>query len=317
MFDLEEEYESDLDLDINLSYNQQTEEEELQRTPQWRLDRMGCLTGSKGKTIAACNRKGSKMSWMQPEKVFEFSEGIVSYIYACAMERKTGNYIEGSSNMAMRYGTIIEPLIKRRILEEYLNELEYTLEEVGFKKFDDIPTAGVSSDSLVRDAKGKLIATAEFKACVTWETHYKRTYEKTDESSIDFWQMIMQMIAWKINKAYYFVVTPPKDIMLYIREENPMDLYDEWCKETQLSMEIINISEIHTNALKHRIRIIESVITRFIALGTPIKDLLEEEIKKEKQKYLETVTEFEEEIIQEEPQQEETVQELNFDDSPF
>lgn len=306
-FLLEEEYESDLDLGIEINTEENNQEQELQRTEQWRINRLGLLTGSKGKLIMACNRKGSRLSWADKEKVFEFSDGIIPFIYSCAMERKTGRYIEGSTTMQMKYGTIIEPLIIRRAKEEYNIEIE----QVGFKTVDDVPTLGASSDGIYKE-KGKVKATCELKACCTWETHYKRTYEKTDESSIDFWQMIIQMLVWKVDKAYYFVCSPPKNIMDYILAEDPMDLYEKWCKETELSFEEVKDSEIHIEALKQRAIIVENCIQKYITTERPIADILEEEIRFHKKRYLD------QEIPTEEIQQKEEVfKEDLFEDSPF
>lgn len=285
----EEYYESDLELDIDLSEDYENIPEELQRTEKWQEDRLGKITGSKAKLIMSCSPRGSKMSWADKEKVFEFGKSIVPYIYACAMERKTGRYIEMASTSAMKYGTAIEPLIARRIQENYLDQHGLKGREVGFKQFDDIPTAGASSDMVAENEKQVVKATLEFKGCANWTTHYKRTYEKTDDSSIDFWQMITQMCAHNVDKAIYGVISPPKNIMLYIQAENIMDLYEHWCEETTIEIEEVKASEIHIAALKHRIVIVESCIQKYIATGRRIDSILEEEINFHKKKYLEQV----------------------------
>lgn len=297
------EEEADLDLSASMQVPEYYAEirnkaisEDLQRTPQWRIDRHGCLTGSEGTEFMACNAKGGKLSWSEPEKVFEFSKGIIKYIYRHAKERITGRYIETGTTKDMLYGTVIEPLIARRAQEQFLNTLNLTLIEVGFKKFKNIPTAGASSDRVVLNAKQKNHATAEFKACTNWNTHYQRTYEFTDESSKDFWQMLIQQVAWEVEKAYYFVASPPQNIMKYITAEDPMELYEYWCNETELTMEIIEISPLHAKALIQRITILENVIMKYIATGSKIADILEEEINFHKKLFLANLAAVSDEI---------------------
>lgn len=324
----EEYYESDLELDVDLSEDYENIPEELQRTEKWQEDRLGKITGSKAKLIMSCNSRGSKMSWADKEKVFEFGKGIVPYIYACAMERKTGRYIEIASTSAMKYGTAIEPLIARRMQENYLDKQGLKGVEVGFKQFDDIPTAGASSDMIAENEKKIVKATLEFKACANWTTHYKRTYEKTDDSSIDFWQMITQMCAHNVDTAIYGVISPPKSILPYIQAEDVMDLYEAWCEETTLEIEEVKASEIHIEALKHRIIIVESCIQKYIATGRKIDSILEEEINFHKKKYLDQVTTYEEieednsEILQDKQVEKVSLEEDYFkkdlfEDSPF
>ena len=75
--------------------------ESLQRTEDWHKKRLGNWTGSKIKNIMSCSPKGSKMSWSDDAKVYEFSKGAIKYVYSRAMERKTQRYIETPSSKAM------------------------------------------------------------------------------------------------------------------------------------------------------------------------------------------------------------------------
>lgn len=253
--------ESDIELDLNfgeLEYQQGCDvEEKLQRTEKWFLDRSKCYTGSKGKTIMACGRGGTSLTWNDKEKINNFSDGIITYIYEVIMARHTGRYLESASTSEMRYGTAVEALIEKRA--QSLLPKDEIINEIGFQEFPNRPHAGASADGVVTKFD-EVIAVVENKACTSWGTHFKRTYEYTDESSIDFWQMQMEMIAHNVKKCYYFVSSPPNDIMKYLKYEGDiLDLYDDFCKETEIHMQVVNKSEIHCEALLQRIDILEAV----------------------------------------------------------
>lgn len=274
------------DLEINSSLYDQEEDEnegnfhgnELQRTELWQEERRGNWTGSQFKNCMTCNAKGGRLDWFNNEKVYFFSEGALKYIFANAMERKTGRYIQSDSTKEMKYGTIIEPLIFRRAAEKLL-ESGLVLEKVGYKAFDEIPTAGVSSDAIVkREFDGQIVGSGEFKACASWSSLYDRTFDLMDEKGTDFWQTQGQMLAWDVEENYYVVASPPKDINVYLRVENIMDYYEEWCEETEITIQIIKKSPIHLNALKQRIQIMESTVNRWLEEDGNLKEILYEEI---------------------------------------
>lgn len=278
--ELQEIEKSDLEID---NFQEETEdyqeqETDLQRTEIWREERRGNWTGSQFKNCMTCNAKGGKLDWVNNDKVYYFSEGAIKYIFANAMERKTGRYIQTDSTKEMKYGTIIEPLIFRRAAEE-LAKNGLVLKKVGFKSFDDFPTAGVSSDAIVLDElKQEIIGSGEFKACASWSTLYERTFELLDEKSIDFWQTQGQMLAWNVSKNWYVVASPPKDINVYLRAENIIDYYEEWCTETEITIQVVDKSPIHLNALKQRIQIMESTVNRYLEEDGNLKEILYEEI---------------------------------------
>lgn len=270
------------DIQLNIQIEEITDQEvELQRTEQWQEERRGNWTGSQIKNLMSCDRKGGKLNWFDKEKAYKFSEGAVKYIFSNAMERITGRYIQTSTTKEMAYGTKIEPLIFKRA-SELLKEIG-ELKKVGFKTFEDFPTAGVSSDSIL-EVENKIIASVEMKACTSWGTLYERTFELTDETSIDFWQTQTQMIAWNVNQTYYIVVSPPKDIMVYLKAEDIESLYDFWCNETEITIEIIKKSEIHCNAIYKRIQIAENTVNHWIQnQKSNLKTILYENIEKFKQ----------------------------------
>ena len=278
-FEIVENKQSDIDLGVDVSRETLVEKSDsLQRTDLWQEERRGSWTGSRFKNCMQCDSAGGKLDWFNPLKVYKFSKGALKYIYENAKERETGRYIETKPTWEMKYGTKIEPLIERRA-NEFLKEKNLSLQLVGFKVFPQLATAGVSSDAIIKDEKGETVASAEFKACTSWSTHYDRTFEKTDDSSTDFWQTQGQMIAWEVTETYYFVISPPSDITKYLFAENIMDLYEDWVKETEMDFEIIKSSPIHHKSLLKRLEIMESTIQIFLELDKPnLKEILYEEI---------------------------------------
>ena len=111
----------------------------LQRTEDWHNKRLGNWTGSKIKNIMACSPKGSKMSWADDAKVYEFSKGAIKYVYSRAMERKTQRYIETASSKEMQYGTKIEPFICKigeGLIKQKIKEVDFvTHPEVKLRSF--------------------------------------------------------------------------------------------------------------------------------------------------------------------------------------
>jgi hypothetical protein len=274
---------SNLEIGIELIQIEENAEKKLQRTEAWQEERRGNWTGSQFKNLMACSSSGGKMDWTDKEKIFRFSDGSIKYIFANAMERKTGRYITTGTTKEMEYGTKIEPLIQRRF-KEYLNKIGFDYKEVGYKKFDNVPSAGVSSDGIVvqYQSKEKIIASAEFKACSSWTTLFERTYEFMDETGKDFWQTQGQMEAWQVDENYYVVISPPGNIKDYLYADNVMELYEKWINETEMHVQIVKKSPIHCRALINRIKIAESTVERFLAESDSkltLKQLLYEEIE--------------------------------------
>lgn len=308
---------SDIDLGIDLSKikSESTQDAGLQGTAAWRKQRNGQYNASEAKKLMTCDQKYAKASWHNPDKYLAFSDGALKYIFKKAKERETGRVLESAQTNDMKYGSIIENLTFRRA-DELLRSQGLYLEKVGYKKLDDIPTAGASSDAVVRRISDNvMIASAEMKACVSWESLYERTFEATDEKSIDFWQTQLQMLAWNVEQTYYLVISPPSDIKKYIYAEDVEFLYEEWCSETEMEIELIERSEIHTNNLKKRISIAERTIEKYLATKENIKGILYEIIDEEKNipadrpEELEEKSEFEK-AIEEVAVKEQTVVEI-------
>lgn len=244
--------------------------EDLQRTEQWFLDRNGDVSASISKKLMGCGQGGGKLSWNDKTKVYDFSSGIVSLVYEKAKQRKSNRYIDGGKGTyEMRYGTAVEPLIlkaakKHKTIKKLLDK-GHTIEEVGYKSFPDIPNAGSSSDAIIRNKKGVVVATVEMKACTSWGTHFKRCFEKTNDKSLDFWQTQSQMISWEVNTCYYLVAEPPKDLMKYVFAEDISSEWKSWKKECKVSVEIVEGSSVHQEALKERIRIVNEICEIWMA----------------------------------------------------
>ena len=254
---------------------------ELQRTEEWQQDRKGRWTGSQMKNIMSCSQAGGKLSWEDEQKIFIFGTAALKYIYENAKERQTGRYIDsGAGTKEMRYGTKVEPLIRKRV-EEIIKKkkIKGKVIEVGFKKFPTMKNAGVSSDAILVH-KGKTKASFEFKACTSWGTHYDRTFEITGDKSKDFWQTQAQMIANEVDFCYYCVAEPPADIGRYLYYEGDiMDLYEEWKDECGVTMEVIKASKIHQDSLLKRICISEDALNAWLSEGGSLKEELNDAIE--------------------------------------
>lgn len=258
---------SSIELNIDEgTISQDKQESQLQRTEQWRIDRMGRWTGSQQKNLMSCSPAGGKLSWYDDDKIFHIGAGFLKYLYENAMERKTGRYTDmGRGTAEMRYGTRVEPLINKATKKKLKKMgVKGKMKDVGFVQFPTMPNAGVSSDSILV-VKPKTVATVEMKACTNWNTHYERTFEATDEKSKDFWQTQGQMIAWQVDKCYYVVAQPPTNIDKYLYHDGDiLEMYDEFKKECPISIEVIKASKTHQNALLKRIAIAEKTLVDWL-----------------------------------------------------
>lgn len=273
---------------IKLKFEKSREKEDLQRTEKWHKDREGRWTGSQLKNLMSASRSGGKISWHEPEKLFLFGNTALKYIYENAMERKRKRHIDkGNGTLEMRYGTAVEPLIQKSF-KKYLkkNKINETAHEVAFKVFDNMDTAGVSSDMVTKNKDKKVIKSVEMKACTNWGSHFERTFDLLDEKSNDFWQIQGQMAAWNVKECYYVVSEPPKNISEYVCSDNIKSMYKQFKKECKINVQIIEVSQIHVEALYRRITIAEEVISRFIETNGNLRKIMSETIDFFKEKGL-------------------------------
>lgn len=242
------------------SYSQ--EKKELQRTEKWREKRRGRWTGSQLKSLMSNGPGKAKLKWDNLDRLLSFGATSIKYIYENAKERQTGRYIdEGDGTTAMRYGTIVEPLIRRRVKHLLKKEgIQGKVKEVGFKTFPQLKKAGVSSDAiLVLNKETK--ASIEMKACTNWGTHYERTYETFNDTSKDFYQVQGQMLAHEVKTCYYAVAEPPHNIKDYVYYDGDiMDMYKQFKSECKVSIIEVPISDSHCEALLQRIFIAEATV---------------------------------------------------------
>lgn len=310
--------ESDIDLGIDLrglpeeEVNQSAGSNQLQRNDEWDKLRIGNWNASESKKLMACDQKLARASWHNPDKLLAFSDGVLKYIFKKAKERQTGRVIKTSGSADTKYGTLVEGFAFRRA-DEHLRKEGLYLEKVGYKTIDGIDNAGSSSDGIVKDKNHSLIASAEIKCCTSWETLYDRTFENTDEKSQDFWQNIQQMLTWDVQKNYYIVISPPRNIFKYLNAANIEEMYEEWCSETEMEIEIIERSEIHCNALKTRMKIAEKTVQKYLDEGGNLRRILYDILDEEKNI---SRSEIEEQII-EEKSEFELEQELNQPEAIF
>lgn len=279
----------DFNLNIEEEDNGEIEEtEELQRTVSWRMIRNGCWSASMGKDLMVCNSKGGRMSWDNPYKALEFGSGVIKVIYAIAMARKRGYYIESDSGMSAKYGTAVEPLIFELSKKHFAKE-KLRPRKVGFKYLTECPKAGVSSDLEIIDVYDQLVHNGEIKACVTWETHYNRCFDLMDEKGTDFWQVQMQMLAHKVPSTIYIVSEPPTDIKKYVFATEIMELLPDFEKECQISYQKVLASTLHQKALLTRIDIAEKVVQRWLEEDGNLKDIFYEEIDLKKAEFKDSI----------------------------
>ncbi len=263
------------DIILNVGANQQ-------RTEAWRDDRLGRWTSSQMKQLMASERAVCKFPWNSPERIYGFGKSALKYIYENAKERQTGKWLDsGAGTKDMQYGTKIEPLIfkaSKRVLRK--KGIVGTMETVGFKPFDNLPTAGVSSDGILR-YEGKVVAALEIKACTSWGSHYDRTFDITDESSTDFWQIQAHTMAWNVDKCLYIVAEPPKSIYDYLNYDGDiMDLYKHFVAECPITIEIVKASPVHQEAIIKRIEVAEEVIELYLEDGGNLSEILYNVINK-------------------------------------
>ena len=256
------------EIDINFDYSKENKDE-LQRTEDWFMQRNGEVTSTVCKSLMACDNVGGKLSWNDKSKVYSFSSGIVKLVYEKAMQQKSNRYIDsGKGSYGMQYGIAVEPLIlkaaKRDKKIKKLLKKGYTIEEVGYKSFPDIPNAGASSDGIIRKPNGDIFAVIEMKACTAWGTHFERTFDSMNDKQMDFFQTLSHMIAWETDKCYYVVAEPPKDIRRYVFSE---DIEEEWKlfkKEAPVTVQIVKKSEVHADALIERIKIVNKIVKEYL-----------------------------------------------------
>lgn len=214
-------------------------EESLQRTPEWFKQREGKFTGSEIYKLMGVDRSFSKHEWGSPEKMVSFNETAKKYVFSKAMERKRNKVIRTHLGKAANYGVEQESVIVEMLIEK-----GHKIKEVGFIEFIE-GIAGASPDGLVNSNMA-----LEIKASTNWDTLYSRHMILFDQSHGDFWQIQAEMLALKVKKCMYVVA------------EASEDMYEP--NITDLSVQYVDSSPIHQEALIQRCMIGNDAIVRYL-----------------------------------------------------
>ena len=107
-----------------------------QRSAEWHCERAGKFTGSRFADVLARNKKTG-----EPLKAYH------DLIWQVAVERMTGQAIEGPQGFALQWGADVEPYAR----EAYELATGNIVTETGFIAHPDYPFAGASPDGLIGD----------------------------------------------------------------------------------------------------------------------------------------------------------------------
>lgn len=211
---------------------------------QWRASRIGCFTGSEMKKLMSTSRSGSHLSWGDPAKLVDFGEASIKYIFKVAKETKTGIQDPEINAKNFEYGKENEPALIQQILDDKLISDHQSCD---FVKFLDFTGATPDGEVLFQNVKMAL----EAKSCMTWGGFYVRFGEEIDDKHNDFWQFQAEMCALNVRRLLY------------------VSAYPGQTKEYEWS--IIEISDIHVNAMIERCKIAKKIADRFNREGGYIK----------------------------------------------
>jgi hypothetical protein len=223
-------------------------ETELQRTNEWFNQRKGRFTGSAMSDLMSCTQSTAKMEWGRPEKIIDFGETAMKYVYSRAKERQRDKVIKSQSSVAMNYGKDQEEHVKKMLIEKFPNS---DFQNCGFEEFLE-GIAGASPDGKVDD-----LMALEIKCATSWDNVFARHEVPFDQKHQDFWQINCEMLALKVDKTMYVVAEPSENIF----EPNITDL----------SIIYVNASPIHQNSIIQRCLIGDAIIKMFLN-GTPFRE---------------------------------------------
>ena len=223
---------------FNLEYPTITKIEDLKS--EFYESRKGRFTGSSGKILMGCTRASSKMEWGRVEKIIDFSDTALAYVFAKAKERQRNKVIRTASSAAMNYGSNQESNVK-----EILRQRGYEIKDTKFIEFIS-GVAGASPDGYIE--KNNLAL--EIKCSTDWNGLFSRHENPFDESHQDFWQINFECLSLKTDKCLYVVAEPSENIF----EPNITDI----------SEKIVEASEIHQKCIIYRCLIANEIIKLFL-----------------------------------------------------
>lgn len=223
---------------INLEYPQTTEIDNSRN--EFYESRKGRFTGSSGKVFMGCTRASSKMEWGRAEKILDFSDTALAYVFSKAKERQRNKVVRGASSAAMNYGSNQESTVK-----EILRQKGYEFVDTKFIEF--IPgVAGSSPDGYLEKNNSAL----EIKCATDWNGLFSRFENPFDETHQDFWQINFECLSLKADKCLYVIAEPSENIF----EPNITDL----------AIKIVKPSKIHQDSIIHRCYIADEMINLFL-----------------------------------------------------
>lgn len=177
----------------------------LQGTPEWRMDRLGKVTGSRVFAVVDTDSQG------KPRAAYD------NLLHELVMEQWTGEPTEHFQSAAMKDGTRNEPIA--RILTSL--HLGCDIREVGFANHPVIPMSGTSLDGIIDEEK----ASVEFK-CPLIKTHMG--YWAADAVPPEYMCQIQWGFATYPELTHCYFVSynkqAPRHMRLYLKkvEKNPV-----------------------------------------------------------------------------------------------
>lgn len=234
-------------------------DDSLQRTEEWFEKRKGKFNGSEIKNLMGTGRSSSKMDWNDINKLFDFSDSALKYIYKVGMERLTGISEHNASSFAMSFGTENEAEVKIEMLKQNFVGSINDCESIDYPHEDIFLASSPDGKVIMSGEKLNL----EIKSAVSWNGVYERIEEDFDVKHKDFWQVQNEMLVQVLNKTLFVVSLP--------------------LQASKFQYKIVDSSPIHQKRMVQRVRIANHCIKLFNENGRKnIRRCLEESISKAK-----------------------------------
>lgn len=205
-----------------------------QRSDQWHRDRLGLFTGSCFGKLMTCKSRAKGKDWGTKLWLMDFGDTALTYIIERAIERVTGQRIETPTTWQMRWGTEHEDE-GREYTEEVTGDV---IEEVSFIKF--LKNAGASADGKI--LTNNVVYGYELKCPATVQSHYKLMTTPVAEGHDYFWQTTGEMLSLETDRLMFATYDP------------------RYPEATRLDTQIVQLSELHANALVFRCIVAEKLV---------------------------------------------------------
>lgn len=231
--------------------------ESVQRTDKWFENRKGKFTGSAIKNLMGTGRSTSKMDWNDINKVFDFNDAALKYIYKVGMERITRISEHNASSFAMNFGSENEYDVKEAMKKQNFVEDVVEVDSIDYPYEDLNLSASPDGRCLY---KGEML-NLEIKSAVSWNGVYERIEEEFDVKHKDFWQIQDEMLCANLDKTLFVVSLP--------------------LQAEKFQYKILESSPIHQTRMVQRVRIANDCIKLFEENGMKgIRECLEIAINK-------------------------------------